>query len=459
MLDRRIPKKTVNARKYKSICTHAQTIYDILEQKLCWPCNCGSPHIASLCLEYRNGAHAFWAGQSQDLQFHVLLSFAMQQESTPAEPPWDWRGTQISPLDSPDTRLHRDQAGPESSTQLQTATSVMVDRTASAGTISMVAASGHSLASMGIRGGFDSLQGQGTIPASQGDSSTVTMRPKRVSFALPHRTSSESQSSYHLQGLEQRKMDGFEEIEDLCNAMANVQETTCLGVLVDTNRSRHRLSVTHIAQGRNSLQTISLQDMLVSGTPLLKIERLILGVKLASTLLQLHSTRWLPEVWSARSICFRKCGDGFQTFRSSKPLITKGFLAPGCAEPLPDLLNPMTTWQVRNQSLFALGRLLIELWFGKPIDLMRTPTELGPQGQLNGLDDFAISRRLYEEIKHDAGSDYRDAVRRCIYCDFDLTSESLDSEALKEAVHAGVLSPLERHLRIFSGEKLQEILK
>ena len=84
--------------------------------------------------------------------------------------------------------------------------------------------------------------------------------------------------------------------------------------------------------------------------------------------------------------------------------------------------------------------------------------DLDPRGEANAITDFATTRRLLEAIYSDTGEWYGDAVRRCIYCDFNQRYTSLDTETLKEAVHRGVVLPLESHLSLFCGGNASEIL-
>ena len=63
----------------------------------------------------------------------------------------------------------------------------------------------------------------------------------------------------------------------------------------------------------------------------------------------------------------------------------------------------MPSPEVRNQSIFALGIILIELWFNRPIEALRTADDLDKDGEVNQITDFATARRLTEEIYREAG--------------------------------------------------------
>jgi len=208
------------------------------------------------------------------------------------------------------------------------------------------------------------------------------------------------------------------------------------------------------------MKTVSLKLLLSQANRMEKRDRLILGVKLSSSVLQLYKTPWLRDIWSKSDIFFVKYeGEDGRTL-ISKPFLSKAFESPICAIKPRVLTEPYAkpSPDVRNQTIFALGVILIELWFGKPLETLRLPTDLGENKEANQITDFATARRLSEEIYNEAGDWYGDAVRRCIYCEFDQRNTSLDAEALKEAVYRGVVSPLQKNLTSFCGGKLDDIL-
>jgi hypothetical protein len=108
---------------------------------------------------------------------------------------------------------------------------------------------------------------------------------------------------------------------------------------------------------------------------------------------------------------------------------------------------------IRNGTIFALGIALIELCFGKVIEDLRTDEKLGEDGLLNDLTQLSIARRLLEEREiHDrAGTRYEDAVRRCIFCEFDQHSNTLEKSEFRRAVFEKVVTLLEEDLTAFNG--------
>ena len=456
----RVPNSAASARKYESIRNHATNLYHALRHKFTRSCGCAI-HRANLCLEHRNGAETPRVDPRHELHFDVLFAFELDQDTDLIEPPRDWRETRIKPLGplQAQTRAFRD-----GSPSVRTAKSLASTATAESDAPTILAASGFSLAAIGGRGGVEILCDQKGAPANNATrtaSYSSQPRPRNVTFALPEHTSLRNQISNNLSGLDEGSVAESKEINDLCKAMLNAKEASCLGVLVDEHLRRHRLSITNLSSEKDPMHTVSLQDLL-ENFPLDKLDRLVIGVKLASTLLQLHGTPWLTEMWGKGDILFKKQGEAPETALLGKPLLSKDFASCHHRIPVPSTGDSTSPREIsllcKNQGIFALGLLLIELWFGKPIDHLRSATDLGLLDQVNGITDHVTTRRLIDVVYKDAGYSYGDAVRRCIHCDFDQRSYDLDTVALKEAVHWGVVSPLEKNLDFFCDGRLSEVL-
>jgi hypothetical protein len=160
-----------------------------------------------------------------------------------------------------------------------------------------------------------------------------------------------------------------------------------------------------------------------------------LALTLASSVLQLHKTPWLNERWGKDDILFLEGSNG--------PFVSKSFLPIGTqiqqisAAPFKSL--PI----VRNETIFALGVVLIELCLGSALENMRSIEDLGEDGAANSLTDYMTARRLVSEVYDEGGGRYGDAVRRCIHCEFDQRKASLDVEAFRQSFYQGVIQPLE----------------
>ncbi|KAL8791922.1 MAG: hypothetical protein Q9195_005498 [Heterodermia aff. obscurata] len=154
---------------------------------------------------------------------------------------------------------------------------------------------------------------------------------------------------------------------------------------------------------------------------------------------------WLPDTWGKRDIIFpNNEGDNYHSIVIQTPLITKHFSAPTSTAPSrqPTDSIGLPSPEVRNQSIFALGIILIELWYNRPIENLRITEDFDKNGEVNQITDFATARRLTEEIYREAGDWHND----------------LNLSSMREAVYQAVLAPLEESLRSFCGGAADELL-
>jgi hypothetical protein len=99
---------------------------------------------------------------------------------------------------------------------------------------------------------------------------------------------------------------------------------------------------------------------------------------------------------------------------------------------------------IKNEMIFALGVTLQELSLGKPILAFKQPEDLDSQGNVTFLTEFSVAHRLIEEIYKRELRNYADAVARCIRCNFDTFSCSLDDGGFRERFYQGVIMPLKK---------------
>ncbi|KAH8890591.1 hypothetical protein GQ53DRAFT_650168 [Thozetella sp. PMI_491] len=179
----------------------------------------------------------------------------------------------------------------------------------------------------------------------------------------------------------------------------------------------------------------SLEDNPISPFPYL--DRLRLAVILSYSVLQLHSTPWLPNMLTSRDIFFAK-HDGYPIFES--PFILK--------DPQRDLgpSPPPKTPFMRNPALLSLGVLLVELIQGKTVDALRTPHERDMESTSSSLlVDFVTVQRLLPRIQM-ASSNYGTAVMQCTDGDFHRHDDALEDEDIREQIYSGVVALLEKDL-------------
>ncbi|KAF2688849.1 hypothetical protein K458DRAFT_331478 [Lentithecium fluviatile CBS 122367] len=168
--------------------------------------------------------------------------------------------------------------------------------------------------------------------------------------------------------------------------------------------------------------------------------RLQLAVTLASSVLQLHETPWLSNNWGKDDILFIKRAG---KIAYDHPFVSQCFNRTGLTQTSPCTSISAMNRIIRNQTLYALGIALIELWYGKPLSALRKAED---QAEADAMTEWNTAHRLVEELYNEAGEKYSDAVRRCIRCDFDRRASSLEDAAFQRAVYHGVVAQLKENL-------------
>ena len=244
-------------------------------------------------------------------------------------------------------------------------------------------------------------------------------------------------------------------LKDMCAALSNIkpseQHSVCLGHWkCEQNMTFLVYPVRAVGAASPSQKLVSLAQALsttegsAAALRLSRGDRLQLAHIVASCVLRFSKTPWLADKWTKEDILIAQ--------QESQDLKERVFLSKAFPDsPQAQLSGEQTEFPgLRNQTLFMLGIVLIELCLGKPLAALRAPTDpLDGDGKPNVLTDWCTSTRLLPDVAQEAGNRYCDAVRRCIYCDFDQRVTSLDNESFKQAVYNGVVAPLEDILQDF----------
>jgi hypothetical protein len=120
----------------------------------------------------------------------------------------------------------------------------------------------------------------------------------------------------------------------------------------------------------SEIKTVSLASLLSSHTADLKQQKWTLGLQLASSVLQLHTTSWLNERWGAKDIIFFQHSNGTVFYDS--PFIRRTFTLDQSA------IDSTASKSRRYRSipvLFALGIVLIELYYRMPFEDLQNENE------------------------------------------------------------------------------------
>jgi hypothetical protein len=163
----------------------------------------------------------------------------------------------------------------------------------------------------------------------------------------------------------------YQEISDLCTTIGERQDSNdWFGVVVSCGK-RHRLRAVKADQVLSETftrpQTVSLSEVLCDKT-FRREHRSRLGLKLASSVMQLHTTQWLSDHWGSDDIHFVRSA-GVVNFEH--PLVRRGF---GSNKQKAAMLNSRALSR-SIPCLFSLAIVLIELWYYESIKNLQSESE------------------------------------------------------------------------------------
>lgn len=244
----------------------------------------------------------------------------------------------------------------------------------------------------------------------------------------------------------------LEHVENICESLASCSQegiTGCLRFILDDKRKLWAIDAVD-RDGRVQIDKnfTSLENIL-HRTPkstqrskgLKKSQRLYVAVILASSLLQLHATPWLPESWCNKSIYF--------PVDVEQPYVIIKF-----DESL--ALSPTTHTNFLNPYLVALGIILLELSEG--ISFLewvsgRNDISLQTDDILNKADVASKWLEESKDAKHMSEA-YAEVVRLCLECSFmpvqPKSQRTLSNERFREEVYRDVVQQLEKVYETFT---------
>ena len=243
----------------------------------------------------------------------------------------------------------------------------------------------------------------------------------------------------------------LDEIKDLCESIQRLRASECgicLGYLQDqVNAHRHGLYWPEKPLvDRNALISVSLGSILSSSDPqasrLSVADSRRLALSLSLGVLRLHDTPWLARQWSRDDITLFKQNN---FILAKHPFVSTNLQA--ASQVRPCRASPT----IRNETLFALGVVLIELCLRKSFDDLHVAEDLNSDGTKHAASDFLAADRLLDDVYDQAGKRYGDAVRRCVRCEFDERSTSLEDNSFRRAVYETVIAVLEEDVKQFFG--------
>ena len=286
------------------------------------------------------------------------------------------------------------------------------------------------------------------IRAMNAESVCSTPRPMVPCAPSTRRVRFQTQSPPFVPSTDTLSRPTLSQIQSLCNDIAKLQtlDEECIGYLEDETKRKFGIYLLGLpVMCSDQWTAFSLKDVLSQhpklGSALTQNDKLRLAVDLASSVLQLYNTPWLKDNWGKDDVFFIHRPWAKSIY--DHPFVSRRFspcqptaVAPAC--PTASKVCRI----IRNETLFTLGVLLIELWYGKSIEELQIPADRDCEGTPGVV--WCTADRLVDEIEFQAGKRYSEAVRRCVRCDFDRKDLSLDSESFQQAMYNGVVALLER---------------
>ena len=222
--------------------------------------------------------------------------------------------------------------------------------------------------------------------------------------------------------------------------------------------------------GHKSLaQLIASQDDPTQALP--RVVAFHLASELASAVLQYHSTPWLPERWDSNQVYLYGIDDilhqldqaseernpnsystnlglpspFFQAEFQSKQCVTTRNTPPTTFQypTLQSLLNTNNTIS-RNEILFSLGIILLELGYGRSFSRLRQSALVRqhlPQKKQTSDYHAAVKLAQSRMLREKMGLRYPAVVEKCLGCDF-AKGDDLENEALQGAFLVDVVGTL-----------------
>ncbi|GAW20587.1 hypothetical protein ANO14919_100950 [Xylariales sp. No.14919] len=233
---------------------------------------------------------------------------------------------------------------------------------------------------------------------------------------------------------------------DLCEALrksGKQPSQECCGYIMDIHSSIHReygLYPCTVATEQKIESTLSLRRV-IDGPPeglppLTYSDRLYLAAVIASSVLQLHKTPWLPEKLTSDDIFFPR--------RENGQLYRHPYVIRRVPEPTTSAANTAVKIDLLpyNLTVLSLGILLVELILGKSL---RGKVSAYTSDQ-DILTNYAAAQQLQNEVDQYGGPNYGSAVRRCLNFSSYRQRLSPEDEWFRHELYARVVAPLEETL-------------
>ena len=228
---------------------------------------------------------------------------------------------------------------------------------------------------------------------------------------------------------------------DLCMALRNARSArpACYGHLIDKECVDRQFQVYPLGTTINSdCWSVVTLDNILEGKeglgPLVSFtEKVRLALAVASSVLQLSKTPWLPGGLTKKNVHFFRRDDSFSC---RDPFLLRGF--PARPLQLPDATQRRV--YLNNPTIFALGILLLEIILGQSLEKLRASSDRLIVGDHNGtIRDYIDAHKLSERVAL-INPAYQAIVQKCIGC---TKTHGLDEDTFRQEVYNDVVMELE----------------
>ncbi|KAL8810331.1 MAG: hypothetical protein Q9200_002668 [Gallowayella weberi] len=244
------------------------------------------------------------------------------------------------------------------------------------------------------------------------------------------------------------------EVEDLCAVLVETSKTKQMLKLYLTEHGKlscHQAISTEMQPGSSSLPTSTLTlDYIIRkahgsrefSTTWSWKQRILLAYRLASSLLQFHSTPWLGRSWKKQSICF--CDTSVaNTSASNKKSLHFDAESPFIIHDFESNPAPLPAAQpTAKTSLLDLGILLLEIWHLTPFEVYAAQEGLHVESTYGAR--YEVASRWLNETADNILPFYADPVCRCIEGTFASKATTLQwtDPEFQVSICEGLVKPL-----------------
>ncbi|KAH7321852.1 hypothetical protein BKA65DRAFT_89681 [Rhexocercosporidium sp. MPI-PUGE-AT-0058] len=281
---------------------------------------------------------------------------------------------------------------------------------------------------------------------------TVSVRPEGLTLVETIGLPLRSMPATHSSGTANSPEESTRGIEKLCPYFRSRGENTITPRIMLVNHEgldsyKHTVSKSECPQGFIN-ETKSLRQILQENADARRREAWHSKFQLARSLtlgvLRFQSTPWLSDGLSSSAIQFLKYephpGQEAQSIRF--PFIQINISNTTNDQKFRSRHRPHNTL-ARNELLFNLGVLLLELGYDAPLRYLQQPEDIKDGHSRNSMyTDFFTARRISCAAARELDARYGRLAKKCLDCDFGV-GENLETVELQDAIVKGILEELD----------------